>query len=275
MLRLLVLAAALSAHVIGIASPGEADMADGVIETDASANDSSISVYVLTLQQGSPPLTYETGDSGATWSCNYAENVPTTEDPNHDPSVPYQPQPGQHVALFCWTPDDQIGGMWWVVYDPANPFGPIAAAQRARDLARDQLDLPTPRIGLSPPPPAPHLPGLESWFYLTNPFEALRASATLGSVTSTVTATPTEVIWDPADGSEPFTCQGPGQPYTPDLETAPCGHTYHRSGSYNLTATILWDTTWESTTGEGGPLQDLTTTATVELRVRQAQAVIN
>src|SRR5690606_5110301 len=100
-------------------------------------------------------------------------------------------------------------------------------------------------------------------------------SAQLGVVTSTVTATPTTFTVDPGDGAVPVTCDGPGVPWHPDADGPPsCGHTYTTSGTYTVTATITWDVAWTSTTGQGGPLDDLVTSASVAVTAEQRQAVL-
>ncbi len=206
--------------------------------------------------------------------CNYSTHAPTTEDPSGDPAVPHQPEPGEQVALYCWeSSTGQLADAWWVTYDPANPFGPIGAAERALDEARRRLVLPAPEIRMAPPRGTPHLVGVPSWFWVDAWLEQ-EASAGLTGVVSTVTARPTDIDWDPGDGTGVFRCEGPGEAWQPGGGQPPCGHTYTASGSYTVTATISWETSWSATTGEGGPLEALSTTATWPLVVREAQAVI-
>ena len=58
--------------------------------------------------------------------------------------------------------------------------------------------------------------------------------ATLGGVSATVTATPTQVVWEPGDGSPAVTCTGPGEAYDPSAPdaTSDCAHTYIRANSF-------------------------------------------
>src|SRR5690606_10589432 len=93
--------------------------------------------------------------------------------------------------------------------------------------------------------------------------------------TSTVTATPTSLVINPGDGAPAVTCDGPGEPWRPDAAgLPPCGHTYTTSGTYTVTASITWDVAWVSTTGQGGPLDDLVTTAAIAVTTEQRQAVL-
>lgn len=248
-------------------------------ETAADAAGETISAYVLHMSADTPPLTYRPpgGGGGSEVFCNYSLHAPSTEDPSGDPAVPHQPEPGDQVALYCWdSATGQLADAWWVTYDPANPFGPIGAAERALELARRQVVLPAPTIALAPPRDTPHLVGMPSWFWVDTSWEDLRTSATAAGVTATVSASPVSVEWDPGDGTGAFTCDGPGESWQPGSGgEPPCGHTYASSGTYTVTATVTWETTWSATTGEGGPLDPLTTTAAWPLVVRQAQAVID
>lgn len=249
------------------------------VETDADASGQTISAYVLHLSASSPPLTYRPtgGDGGSEVFCNYSLHAPSTEDPSGDPAEPLQPAAGDQVALYCWdSSTGQLAEAWWVTYDPANPFGPIGAAQRALEDARRQLVLPEPEIHLAPPRDTPQLVGVPSWFWVGD-WSDRQTSAAVAGVVSTVTARPVSVRWDPGDGTGAFVCDGTGEPWRPGAgaERPPCGHTYTSSGPVTVTATITWETSWSATTGEGGALEPLTTTATWPVAVRQAQAVID
>ena len=64
------------------------------------------------------------------------------------------------MALIC---HDEAGNESYrriFVYDPANPFGPLEAPERAADEARKLLPLGPPNVGLSPPADAAQLVGL-------------------------------------------------------------------------------------------------------------------
>ncbi len=154
----------------------------------------------------------------------------------------------------------------------------MEAPERAAEEARRLLPLGPPNIGVSPPANATQLVGLATWFWVTDPWQPLRASATLDTVTSTVIATPKALTFTLDDGTI-FTCIGPGTPYDtsrdPAEQHSDCTHTFERSGTAAVTATITYATTWTATTGAGGNLDDVTRTTTLALTVEQAQAVIH
>lgn len=213
------------------------------------------------------------------WDCHYhatgGEMKPDFQ--VIDPNTPITPAAGDRVALIC---HDEAGNEAYkriFVYDSANPFGPLEAAERAADEARKLLPLHPPNVELSPPASAAQLVGLATWFWVTDPWEPLRASATLDTVTSTVVATPTSMTFTLDDGTA-FSCDGPGTPYDttrdPAEQQSDCTHTFERSGSTLVTATITYATSWTATTGVGGDLDDVTRTTSLPLTIREAQAVI-
>lgn len=147
-------------------------------------------------------------------------------------------------------------------------------------LARELLPLPDPDIVTSPPTNRPQLVGIETWFRVGEAWRTFSASASLGGVTATVTATPILVTWDPGDGAPAITCDGPGVGFDatrPDLESD-CAHTYRHhtpaGSTIPLTATITYDVAWTATGGRGDMLDPVTRTSTVALTVDQAQAVV-
>ena len=119
---------------------------------------------------------------------------------------------------------------------------------------------------------------MPTWFWVTDPWQPLQASATLDTVTSTVVATPTSLTFTLDDGTS-FTCDGPGTPYDttrdPADQQSTCTHTFERSGAVVVTATVTYATHWTANTGVGGDLDDLARTTTVPITVEEAQAVIH
>jgi hypothetical protein len=195
---------------------------------------------------------------------------------DYDAGPVWPPEAGQIYVLECRRGTSVVSADL-VEYDPGNPLGPVDLELRATDAALDKVHLPTPTLAVAPPAATPQLVGKPSWFWLAMPWQPVQASAALGGVTSTVTATPTQTTWEPGDGSPTVTCDGPGTPWHEGVDSSqpPCGHTYTTRGAYTLSVTVSWQVTWASTTGAGGPLAPLTTTATLPLAAREAQAVIN
>lgn len=226
----------------------------------------------------------EPGGTGGSWTCHYFRFLPGEigeQGPDH--GAPILPEPGQYVALMCFDAAGQTVHTEALYYDPANPLGSIAAAERALEQARQQLDPPEPTLALNPPADGFQLVGVPSWFWIADAWQPLTASATLAGVTSTVIATPVDVRWDLGDGTA-FGCDGPGTPYDPGRPAADqasdCTHTFRYSsrrapgGTYTVTATVTYEVRWEATTGAGGPLESIARSASTTVRVEEAQAVI-
>jgi hypothetical protein len=226
-----------------------------------------------------------TGSGGPVWTCRY---YPATGSAGPLPGVDRKnPLPileaGMHAWLIC---DDEAGLQRYaelVFYDPQNPLAGIAAGERATDEALARLPLPAPVINTSPPRGRAQLVGVPTWLWVDDPWTPRSASATLGGVTATVTATPVRVEWRAGDGTAPFACDGPGVPFDADHpdRTPTCAHTYtdrsttsNDAGSFDLTATVTYDIAWAATNGDVGALEPLTRTATVPLVVHEAQAVL-
>ncbi len=214
------------------------------------------------------------------WDCHYYA-ISAEKRPDYqvlDPNTPITPAAGDRVALLCVDENGNETYRRIFVYDPANPFGPLEAPERAADEARKLLPLGPPNVGLSPPANATQLVGLATWFWVTDPWQPLQASATLDTVTSTVVATPKALTFTLDDGTS-FSCDGPGTPYDPTRDPADqqsaCTYTFERSGSTSVTATITYGTTWTATTGVGGLLDDVTRASSIALSIEEAQAVIH
>ena len=227
--------------------------------------------------------TYRTGGAGPRWTCVYLEVIVV---PGSTPELgtdvgkgSITPEVGQLVALTC-SVDSRLVHQEIFTFDPAAPFGTINAAADAALLAREMLPLPDPDVVTSPPAGRPQLVGVATWFRVDTAWQPVSATATLGAVSATVTATPTQVVFDPGDGSAPITCTGPGPAFDaaqPDA-TSDCAHTYQRrtpdGTTLDLTATITYDVAWTATDGTGDTLDPVTRTSTVALTINEAQALV-
>jgi hypothetical protein len=209
--------------------------------------------------------------------CYYYGVSPATDGDTPGPDMAagpvWPPVEGEPYFLYCFDGTDLVYGEL-LAYDPGNPFGTLASAEQARDLALEQLELPEPAIALAPPA-GDLLVGLPSWYWIDTPWTAQVTSATLGGVTATVTAEPVSLTFDPGDGASPFACDGPGVPWSPGRDgEPPCGHLYLHHGDYTVAAEMTWTVTWTATTGLGGPLPDLVTASAIPTTVREVEAVI-
>jgi len=219
------------------------------------------------------------------WTCRYYK---ATGNAGPLPGVDLkEPLPILEAGTYAWLIcDDENGQQRYadlVYYDPANPLGSIAAAERAMAQAEKQLPLPLPVIGTSPPLGSAQLVGVRTWVWVDDPWVPLSASASLAGVTATVTAMPVKVEWDPGDGGSAFVCDGPGTRYDPahpDVEPS-CSYLYTRrstvdqpAGAFALSATVTYAVEWRATNGEQGVLDPLARTSTAPVVVREAQGVI-
>jgi hypothetical protein len=120
-------------------------------------------------------------------------------------------------------------------------------------------------------------------FYWTDPatWQTLTATASAAGLTATVSANPTELIYDPGDGSATVACAGPGRPWTDaDGNNPPsggaCGYQYSKVTSSPITATetIVWKITWTGTGNTGGNIPGLSTSTSGQLNVMQIETVV-
>ena len=227
-----------------------------------------------------------TPHGGARWHCGYYAFDAGSGDFGlvvakvHYDEGPVDPEPGKPYVLACFDQSDRMVKSILRIFDPADPFGGVAATERALDEARRRLDPPLPLPALNPP--TAQLVGVATWLWVDGPWSPVSATAAVGAVTATVTAAPVEVVWDTGDGTT-TTCDA-GTPYDPTRPPAGqhsgCTHVFTRTsagrpgGSYAVTATVTYEVTWSATTGGSGALGTLTRSTTIPVRVTEAQALI-
>ena len=189
-------------------------------------------------------------------------------------------------ALYLFVPNTAPGAVAAAAVVPPPPPDPAVLAQRAYG----ELTLPKPVAKRSPDegnsdPAYGGLPytytNLWTWTW-AGEWQPVARTVELLGVSATVTATPTQLIFDPGDGTAPEACDGPGRPWTPaDENVAPaasggCGHMYRAvtpAGPLTATTTIQWDVVWTSNVGAGGTFPVLTTQDTSSFLVEQIQVV--
>jgi hypothetical protein len=217
------------------------------------------------------------------WTCGYHEltGPAGVYVPGIDYSRTVEPEVGKGYAFICTDERGRKVHAETLIYDPGDPLGGLFAAERAAELAVEQLELPEPVIALNPP--GTQLVGLPTWLRVDDPWMPRATSATVAGVTSTVIATPTSVTWKPGDGAS-VTCAGPGAAFDPgrhaSTQRTDCSHTYtwpsstRSGGSYALSATVTYEVRWHASNGAGGRLGTVTRTGTTAVVVREAQAQI-
>jgi hypothetical protein len=144
--------------------------------------------------------------------------------------------------------------------------------------AVSRLDLPTPAIRLSPALPAPQIVFLPMWVWLdADSWDSRSATASVPGLSVTATATAQKLVLSPGDGATVI-CNGRGTEWTAGTDPAAastCGHTYTTlppRGVFTLRATVTWSVAWAGG-GATGTVPDLTTTAAVDLEVREVGAL--
>jgi len=197
--------------------------------------------------------------------------------PLNEPNAPVGgPLPGAWFATHCPIPGggEAVSPAFWVVFaDPA------ALARQA--VAR--MVLPVPAIRTNPATSTDVLVRVPVWLWLEpGSWAAVSATAAVGGLSVTATATPTQAVWSPGDGAV-VGCAGPGTAWRPGTDpwaaSPTCSYAYPRSSGgqpgevYQLRATVTWSVTWTASNGQTGVVPALTTTATVAVRVVEAQAI--
>ncbi len=207
-------------------------------------------------------------------------------------------------SLWDWLGASEPDGRWYdvtcsdgssytgVYVPPASGSVPpeVALAGSLARTVTSRLQLPAPSPSRSPAGRA--LVGLPTWLWVEpSSFQVLRQRTSAGPVSVEVVATPVSTTWDPGDGSEPFTCAGPGTVYDrsrPEgAQSTDCSHTYRRSSAgqpqtgpsendrfFTVTVTTRWQVTWTGTGGSSGTLPVLTRSSSFPIAVAQRQTVV-
>ncbi len=156
---------------------------------------------------------------------------------------------------------------------------PAMLAQQAYHF----LPLPAPEIHTNPPANREQLVELPTWLWVSRASWGTRtATASIPTLSVTVTAVPVAVTWTMGDGGR-VACDGQGTPFDPAHPTRQpsCAYAYRRSsagqpaGRFTVTATTTWNITWTasgSVTG-GGTLPPLARSAQTTLAVAEVQAI--
>lgn len=179
-------------------------------------------------------------------------------------------------------PGESIWRFFWV-----GPGNPPSLAWVARDELLRLVPKPTPA---GAPAFDRGLVGLDTWIWTTTPWAPVSATAWVPTgidgrlAWSTATASPTTLTFDPGDGTEPVVCDGPGARWTEalgDEAVSDCMVRFSHSSAvaangrtFTATVRIDWLTAWVGSSGAGGTLAPITTSATVDVTVGEIQAVV-
>ncbi|WP_344514067.1 hypothetical protein [Dactylosporangium maewongense] len=176
---------------------------------------------------------------------------------------PLAPPPGgQDPATGAWGTKTcyQSSGSDYVTqvysWNPNPPDGPTPAQLAQQALAK--LHLRGAQIGIAPQPGGSGAVGLPVWMWTAVTPETWgpqSASASGGTITVTITAKASRIVWNMGDGSIPTTCTNPGTPYSAhygNTDSPTCGYRYtepsstttHPHAKYQISATTYWTVTW-------------------------------
>jgi hypothetical protein len=139
---------------------------------------------------------------------------------------------------IIWTPPGAEPG----------PPRPGELASRAVGL----MPLATADLRTAPQSPDPTYVGVDTWMWVPeSQWSTLSKMVRAGPTSVTVTAAPTEIVWDM--GPEPVTCYSPGKAWEQgmtDAAATSCSYTYDRTsrsqpgGVFTITATIRYEVDW-------------------------------
>ncbi|MFC7306813.1 hypothetical protein ACFQVC_21595 [Streptomyces monticola] len=160
---------------------------------------------------------------------------------------------------------------------------PQVSVKEVAQHAVEQLELPQPDIRLSPDEDESQVVHFPTWMWLSQTsWKPVTETAEVTGVSVTATARPQRTVWSMGDGRQ-VVCKGRGTAfsteYAADAMSPDCGHIYRRSSAgspgdaYTLTATLVWDVTWEGE-GEQGAVPGLQTTSERKVTVSEVQAVV-
>ncbi|GAA1105191.1 hypothetical protein [Nocardiopsis composta] len=161
---------------------------------------------------------------------------------------------------------------------------PVVDFAALAEQARAELTVPDPVIGSAPPTEGTLVVAFPVWLWIqAEAWEPRTAEASTGGESVQVTATPAEVVWEMGDGAS-VRCAGAGTPFNAAVHVAgdpspDCGHTYrssskNRGGADTVTARWSWDVEWSSSSGEGGEMGPLETSASVEVEVVEVHSLV-
>ena len=174
-------------------------------------------------------------------------------------------------------------GVTGFVYVP--PVDVAALRVSARRTVERQLPLPT--LNMSPAPGRGGLIRMQNWLAV-EPVADVSATAAVGPVWVTMTASQDSLLWGFGDGGS-VACDGIGSPPPAGADlldedvngAAPCGYTFEHVSApefganddlaYENTVTTSWSISWVDYTGAAGTEPSISRTSPWSFQVRQMQ----
>jgi hypothetical protein len=191
---------------------------------------------------------------------------------------------GDYYGLVCYDRSGREVLNELRRYDPSAPAAPLVDPELLAQEAKQDLALPLPGVRTSPPSEQDQLVNLPTWLWVED-WSPRSATASVPGVSSTVTATPTRVVWDMGNGDQ-VVCRGPGKPYDLSLkehqQSSDCTYTYRASSAgqpgqrFQASATMTWSVSWTASGAPGGgDLGEVSSTTTFSMRVAEGQALVS
>lgn len=165
---------------------------------------------------------------------------------------------------------------------------PEQTTRRISESAENRATDVIPRlITQTAPPIDAQVVNVGTWFWVprslwkTVSVTAFVVTST-GTLTATVTATPTHLIYSPGDGTEPVVCEGPGavwRSWMGDDASSPCMYTprvashVRASGTYKAKISVRWAITLKTNFGVRTRLPNAQFGLTHSARVLEMQAL--
>lgn len=176
-----------------------------------------------------------------------------------------------------WTDNRMWVRFLWLPFEDVPP-DPYVLAQSAVD----QLNITAPQIGIVPEADGASVGviGLPVWLWVSNAGPSVTATpsrptatASLRGFSITAVGRVDRITWNMGDGKEVI-CHGAGTPYSDSAgasKSPDCGHTYTKTGTYTVTATVNWVIDWAGM-GASGTVTD-TRTDSVQITEGEVQVI--
>jgi hypothetical protein len=191
-------------------------------------------------------------------------------DMGRDPTRPL----GAFVVFCQYGPGDNDNRFWdylfWEVDTPPTP-------EEVRDRARAQIFPPDPVMELSPALDSAVV-GLDTWLWVTTPWEPITVVEIDGGLVVEVQALPTQTTWTFGPGGDQI-CAGPGVEWSEDEPGTYCLHRSESSSAtqpdqtYASSVAITWDFQWWLNGVDQGVFGTIDTTTTFDVQVGEIQAI--
>lgn len=272
--RLLIAAAALVGSIVAAGpAEGETRSPGGGAFVDDSGRPTAVAVDAEVI--GSAPGAGSAGETDCHW-------VVAVEDDFAFPIYGLDGRRLQHSQTGRWLERwcegigvVDINGFYIV------PEGGLVDPSVLAQDALASIEIVAPEIRTNPSADDRLYVRVPTWLWVESAWwRSYEATASAGRVSSTVTARPTRTSWAFGDGRS-LRCDGPGIAWRPGLaeDATDCRHTYTTSsagrpeGTFDLSATVEFEISWTSNTGQGGTLPAISRTSVMVVEVGEIQAV--